>query len=164
VGIGPQHPPGIGQAHLGEEFPGPVQGLGLAQPLVQHEGLGGLEAHAQHGVERGHGLLEDHADAGAAHPAKFLGRHGQKVAPLEERAPARDAPGAGRQAQDGEREHRLAAARFAHQAQAFAALQGEAHPVHGLGRAFGGVEGHAEAVECEQGVHVFFLEGRASGP
>ena len=49
-------------------------GFGPAHAQVQAQGLGHLFAHAQHGIERGHGLLKDHAHAAAPDAAQLLFR------------------------------------------------------------------------------------------
>ena len=66
--------------------------------------------------------------------------------------PCGDAAGLGRdQAQDGERRHRLAAARFAHDAQRLAARQVERHAVDGAHDAVEGVELRLEVADLEDG-------------
>jgi hypothetical protein len=55
----------------------------LGKALVQHQRLADLIADAEHRVQRGHRLLEDHADLVAADGAHLAVRHLQQVLALE---------------------------------------------------------------------------------
>ena len=90
-----------------------------------------LIADREHRIERGHRLLKDERDAGApyfSHPA-FVER--QEILSLEDDAAAGDAAGRLNQAHDGQRGHRLAAARFADESERFTRLNFEGYIVDG---------------------------------
>src|SRR5689334_9631195 len=57
---------------------------------VQGEHLAELLAHAQHGVEGGQRVLEDHRHPRAAHLAPLLGAEGEQVLSLEQHLPGGD--------------------------------------------------------------------------
>ena len=108
---------------------------------MQHHRFGDLLPDGQHGVQRGHRLLEDHGDAVAADLAHLIFRQLQEIGPVEEDLAVHDlARGLGDQAHHGEGVHTLAAARLANDAQglSFAQFIGEA--VDSLHDAFVGVE------------------------
>jgi len=61
------HPPlGLGDAEQLEHVDGAVEGLAAALALVEIDRLDDLVAHRVDRVERGHRLLEDHAEIVAA--------------------------------------------------------------------------------------------------
>ena len=60
---------GVRDADLRQQVDGALPGLAPAQVQVPAGALGHLEAHGEHGVERGQGVLEDHRHLGAAHVA-----------------------------------------------------------------------------------------------
>ena len=82
-----------------------------------------------HRVERGHRLLEDHADAAAAHLAHLVGGSAQVVAVEQDRPPSTTPARLRQQPHDRERGHRLAAARFADEAERLARCKLEADTV-----------------------------------
>ncbi len=63
---------GLGDLHQLQHLDHAPHRRGAAEALVQLHALGDLPADAQHRVERGHRLLEDHRDAVAADPAHLL--------------------------------------------------------------------------------------------
>ena len=70
--------------------------------LFQH--LGDLPADGQHRVERGHRLLEHHADVAAAHPSHLRLGEAAQVAAIEQDLAGGDAPRRfGDEAQDRQR-------------------------------------------------------------
>src|SRR5262245_1888815 len=78
--------------------------------------LGQLTPHGEDGVQRGHRLLEDHADLAPADVAHLGVREAQEIAALEEDLAAYDAAGWRRhEAHDAEGAHGLAAAGLAHE-------------------------------------------------
>jgi hypothetical protein len=102
----------------------------LAAQAVGGERLDDLRAHAHHRVEAGGGLLEDHADAPAAHPRIAASGSASRSSSPRRTLPAGDAAAVGQQAGERERGHRLAAARFAEQARSISpGTDLEAHPV-----------------------------------
>ena len=115
-------------ADAGEVCARRLAGLGGGQGAVQQHRLGHLPVGRLHGVERGHGLLEDHADARAPHGAQLaLGRVQQL--PAVEAHRARGARVGRQQAGDRQGGERLARARLAHQPVRLAPADGERHAV-----------------------------------
>jgi hypothetical protein len=110
---------------------------------VQQEDLAQLPADGVHRIQRGHRLLEDHADAGAADALHLLRRQGREVEPVEQHLAALDAAHRLRQqAHDGEGGHALAAAGFADDAEGAAAGDGsKLTPSTAVSTAGVGVEG-----------------------
>ena len=66
-------PLGLGDADLAQKLERPRLGLGPFHALVDAQAFGQLPPHREHRVERGHRLLEDHADLVAADRAHDLG-------------------------------------------------------------------------------------------
>ena len=81
---------------------------------------------AHHRVQAGGRLLEDHADAPAAHRAHARFGQGQHVVALDLDAALFDVAVLGQQAHQRQRRHALAAAGFAHQREGLAAPDGQA--------------------------------------
>ena len=110
VGILSQSPLGIGDAHEAKELDGARPRLRRAHPEMDLRGLGQLAADGEHGVERGHRLLEDHGDLATAHAAHLLLAQLQEIAPLEDHRPVHDPAGRPlHEPHDRERRHALAA-------------------------------------------------------
>src|SRR6185437_1513754 len=130
---------------------GAIYRLAPGRRRVQYEHLGDLPADRRQRIERGHRLLEDHANAVAAQRA-HLGRRGVLYLLAVEHDPAAaERQGAFQQAHDRERGDALAAARFAHQPERFAAADLERDV---LGRIVDGLptgEGDVQAVDLEKG-------------
>jgi hypothetical protein len=90
-------------------------GFGATDPAMQSEPLHHLAADGHRRIERDHRLLEDHADMAAANGAhRFLGECRQILA-AEQDAPTCMADRLGQETENGARQGRLAAARFADQ-------------------------------------------------
>ena len=75
--------------------------------MVGEDGFGDLIAHAHDWIQRSHGLLEDHGDAGSAQMAELVGRErreigGLGVATLEANVAGHSCYGR-KQAHDGQR-------------------------------------------------------------
>src|SRR5262249_10035293 len=98
------------------------------------QGLDDLGADGQYRVERGHGVLEHHRELGPAQATQRLGLERDEIA-AGEHHPAGEARALGQQLQDGARQHGLAAARFAHDAQRVAGRQRQVDLVDGPERA-----------------------------
>jgi hypothetical protein len=122
----------LGQTDPVEHLAGDGEGLPAAGAGVDADGFGNLVANGAHRVERGHRLLEDHADIAAAHPAecRFVeageigARHADRTTP----------PAAVRQQlHHGKRGHRLAGPGFADDAENAARLERQVDVVqHGV--------------------------------
>ncbi len=164
---------GIGDLHLGQGGDGAFARLGLAHlRAVQAQGLDDLVADGEHRVQRGHGLLEDHGDAAAANGTPpFLGQ-GQHVHPfvaavgvavVEQDLAARMLGDVTRQQLDHRQgAHRLAAARFAHQAEGLAAVDAETHVLHRVDRVLAGAQPGLEVVDFKQHQAFFFKCGSSA--
>jgi hypothetical protein len=117
-----------------------------AQRGVGLDRLDDLRADLHHRIEAGGRLLEDHADAPAAHRAHAgLGQREQVVA-IEPYLAAGDSAVLRQQPHQRQRRHALATAGFADQRERLAALDGERQAVDGLDDAEFGVERHLEVV------------------
>ncbi len=92
-----------------------------------------LVADRERRIERGHRVLEDHADPVAAEPAELLGFESDEVVALE---PHRTTDGGarGQEAHRGHRERRLAAPRLADEAEDLALRDGQRHVADGRDR------------------------------
>ena len=87
----------------------------FGDPVVDQRHFHQLPADEHGRIERGHRLLIDHRDLRAADRAQLGFREARHVAALEADRPIGDAPEPREVAHDGERDRRLAAARFADQ-------------------------------------------------
>jgi hypothetical protein len=144
---------GLGNADLVEQLEGAPARRFARQPLVQDQHLVDLPLDRVQRVERGHGLLEDHGDAVAAHLQELAGRGADQLAALEaDRAGRMPGHRIGQQLQHRERRHRLARARFADQRHGLAAGDLEAHALHRLDRVDAGAEGNREVADLKQGL------------
>ena len=144
-------PLGIGDADPRQQLYGHLRRLALALALVQHDRLGDLVADLEHGVEAGHGVLEDHRDVVAAHLAHLVLAERQQVAPLEHDGPLDDlARRVGHQTHDGQGGHRLAGAGLADDADRLVAVEAEAHPVDRLHDTGVGEEVRAQTRDLKQ--------------
>jgi hypothetical protein len=124
--------------------------LASARPSVDAQRFRQLIADGEHGVQRGHRLLEDQRDRRAAHLAHLALVEGQQIAPLEEDVPARDAARRLDEPHDRQRRYRLAAARFADKAQRLARADLEADVVDRCDWSGRRVEDRPEPVYGEQ--------------
>src|SRR5262249_2386422 len=132
------------------------QSVGARNPLrrcrraVRLQYLLDLDADPQHRVEAVERVLENDADAAAAHGAQLALAEPQQVATLEQSRAAGDAGGRAEQAEQGGRADALARAGFADEAEGFALRQGEGDAVDGAdGRAAAG-EGDGEVAHLQQ--------------
>src|SRR5581483_10327493 len=122
----------------------------LVHLQVLAQALGDLGADLHHRVERRHRILEHHADLGTPHRAHLLLRQRREIAALEEHlAFAHDVLGR-QQPHDRARQHGLARARLAHDAERLALRHLERHPVDGAHVAPLGAEVGDEVVDLEQ--------------
>ena len=87
-----QTPARIGNAHQVEQPQRLGAGLGLIEAAMADQHFRDLRAHGEDRVEARHRLLEDHADAPAAHVAHALFRQGRQALSLEQDVPL-DTPG-----------------------------------------------------------------------
>ena len=151
---------GLGDA----DAPQPVDGLGArrvaAQLGVRLDRLDDLVADAHHRVQAGRRLLEDHADAPAAHGAHLRLGQAEHVGLIQMHAAAGDGAVLGQQAHQRQRRHALAAAGLADQREGLAALDRQAQAVDGAHDAGIGVELDLEMIDLDHGRLAFGLNAR----
>ncbi|MNS52189.1 hypothetical protein D3C72_848990 [compost metagenome] len=126
--------PGRRNAHFLQQFHGAVARLLMAGVEVVDVVLGQLLADGVRRVERRHGFLENHRHLAAAQCIDATAARGGQVFAQHRQAARGALGGLGQQAHDGQRGHRLAAARLTHQAQRFAAPDLERHVAHRVQR------------------------------
>ena len=128
--------PFLGQTDDPQHLLGPLQRFGLADLAVEHHHLRDLLPDGVDRVQRGHGILEDHADVLAADGAQLTLAHLIHVAALEEDLALDDVGGRRRQqSHDAQTDGGLARAGLAHKAQRLAAVQRQGDAIEGFGHA-----------------------------
>ena len=115
--------------------------------------LGDLATDRHRRVERGHRVLEDHADVVAADLADLLLADRHEVAAVQSDLAAGDEPAPRQQAHDRHRGHRLAAAGLADDAHGLSRLDVEAEAVDGVDGAAAQADPGLEIVDLEQSRH-----------
>ena len=108
-------------------------GLGTkcaASASMGEHGLGNLIADAHHGIERGHGLLENHGHARAAELLQLGGAGCRQLAALEEH-PTGEPRLRRQQSHDGQRGDAFAGAGFADQRKSLSRIECERELAHG---------------------------------
>ena len=137
MGILPQAPLRLGDAHASQKLKRPRPRLIPPQAAMDFQSVGQLPLDGEHRIERGHRLLKDHADFVAAQRAHEFRRG---VGEVDRRAAARgkleaslrDASAAELdQPHEGERGHRLARAGLADDADGLAGIDRERHVIDG---------------------------------
>ena len=99
---------------------------------MDHERLTHLVADREDGIQARHRLLEDHREVVAAQLTHLFGLEFEQVAAVETDHPRLDVScGFRHERHDGERSHRLPAARLTHDRQGPASDHLETHPVNG---------------------------------
>ena len=153
VRIGPHHPLGIGQPDRLDHFDRAPLGFGFAHLVVDQRRLHQLPADPHGWIERGHRLLIDHRDLGAANPAHFLLGERRDVASLELDLTLRHAADLRQIAHHRQRDGRFAASGFADESHRLTGhhLAGKIHHRGDFGRAR--EEGNAEIVDFEDRIH-----------
>ena len=97
-------------------------------PMMQSDGFRNLIADAPQRIERGHGLLKDHADLPAADSLNFALAHaGQQL--LAQPHLARGSRTSRQEPHDAQCSHRFSRSRAAHQAEDFSRRHRERYPV-----------------------------------
>ena len=139
MGIGVKSPRGVGNADAVQQGNRLLASRPGSGTPVQAQWLSHLMADGVDRVQRRHGFLKDHADAvatkmlerGVIEANEFL---------LVKADAARNFGPLGQQAHERQGGNGFATAGLANQAQGLTALQREAHPGHGVGRATLGVQ------------------------
>ena len=127
------------------------KGVAAGDFFVYEQWLDELLADPHVGIERGHRVLENHADAFASDGSKLGIGGAQQVGAVEFRAGALDAGGRAREeAEQGSAGDGLAGARFSDQTERLAALEGKTHAVDGAEDGSAGVKGSAEVLDIEE--------------
>jgi hypothetical protein len=160
--IGAHDAVGIGQAYGLDHVDGATMRLIPGDLIVDQRHFHQLPADEHGRIERGHRLLIDHRDFRAADGAQIAVGQARHVAALEADRAIGNAPEPGEIAHDGERDRRLAAARFADQSHRLP-WHDPARKVHHRRNFCGaGKERNAETVDIEQRTyHAFFRQSRS---
>ena len=153
-------PLGIGDLHALKQRERRGVRRGPTHSPVAPDDFGDLPAYGQVRGERGHRILEHHADTGAAHAIQRRGRELQQLG-AEKAGTALRAAVRRQQAQHGEKHLALAGAGFPHHAQALTALDGEGDVARGRDAAPGRVEGDGEPGQAQHGRRRRGLSARA---
>ncbi len=148
--IRPGHRGRVGDAHRLEQLDGSPARLPTSRLPMHHERLGDLVADGEHRVERRSRLLEDERDSGAADRLHLALGGVHQAAALEPDVSAGDAARRLYEPQDRQRGHRLAAARFADQADGLAAADREADVVDGVDGAARGLEPRRQVLDLQE--------------
>ncbi len=127
--IGARDTVGIGQLHRLDQF---LHASVRTCDAVHLQHLGDLVADPHERIERGHRLLEDHADAAAAQETHFRGLQSEEVPALEVDAAVQDFQGRRQQAHDGAGRDRLAGSAFPHDAEDLAGIERERDILDGV--------------------------------
>ena len=149
MGVGGEDPLRVGQAHVVEHLKGAGSRVGRTYGLVRHGHFHELGGDGEAGIQRRHRLLIDHGDFRAPEAAQLVGVQRAEVAALEGDTAADDAAVVAQVPHDGQGHRRLAAARFADQADAFPRLQGQREVLDCRDLAGAGKVGNAEALDVE---------------
>ena len=134
-----------------EQFDAAPGGCGVVKFEMFLQRLDQLGADRQHRVQRGHRILEHDRQRPAAQLAQFLRRELQQVLPVEHHA-AGELCLLRQQLQDRPRQHGLAAAGFADDAERLAGANGEVHPIHRAQIAARGRQVDGDVLDGKQGI------------
>src|SRR5207247_2075596 len=127
--------------------------------LVEPDRLLDLVANGEHGVQRGHRVLEDHRDLCPADREQLLlGESGEVVPAEEDPAAWLDPAGQIDQPHDRQRRHGLAAARLADDAERPALVDREGDAVDGPHDTASGAEPRAQVLDAKE-----LAQGSGSG-
>ena len=153
VGVGVESLAGTGHVDEREDLEGAFPGLGFRGPPVQADALGDLATDRHGGVERGQGVLEDHADVVAPDLAHLLLRQGRQSRPRRLIDPAVMWPTLGQEPHDRQPGGGLATAGLPHHTHALALVDVEGDVVHRHHRRVLQAEFGRQALDLENGGH-----------
>src|ERR1019366_7392009 len=125
--------------------------------------LGNLITHSHHRIERGHWLLKDHADSGAADVAHLRFRYGEQLFSAESNVAA-NASLWRQQPQNGQRAARLPRDRLPHKPQHLARRDLKAHIADRGNASLGSGKLDSEISDFEQRGHTSMLGGGLPHP
>ena len=140
---------GLGNADEVEQLDRPLEGLLLADALVDAGHLADLLADCVHRVERGEGVLEDHGDLLAPHVATLVLGQREQVTALPQDLALGDIERR-LQPEDRHSSHRLARARLAHDREHLARADVERHAIDRLHTPVVGVEAGPQVTQRQQ--------------
>ena len=142
---------GSGYGNRGQQLDRLLPRVRTSRPAMNAERLLDLSPDGVHRIERGHRLLKDQADLGAAHLLHLTLAEREEVASLEENLAGCDPPRGFNQPHDGQGGQRFAAARFPDEAERLAPGNGEAHVDHRRNEPSILLEAAGEVGDREQG-------------
>ena len=136
---------GVGDADFGESLDGAgASGIAL-DTKVESEGFGELVDNLEVGIERGHGVLEDHRDPFAADGAQVFLVFGQEINAIKEGFAGVDfSRGLGNEAQKGITGDGFAGTGFADDAEGFSSFDRKGDILHRVDDAVAGVKAGGE--------------------
>ena len=162
MGIGVQALLGLLQAHQVQQLEGARARRCPAHAPMQHQGLADLPLDGVQRIERGHRLLEDDADAIAAHlPQRRLVGADQLAAVQADAAARVPRLGIGQQLEQRQRGHRFARAALADQRQGLALVDVKRDLAHRFEHAAFDLEVDREVVDLDQSHGVRPFSGRS---
>ena len=141
---------GVGDLDIVEHLQSLLVGFLLGHALVDDEGLTQLLVHAEHGVQGGHGLLEDDGDGVAADGIHLLAAELGQVTALEQHLAGGDVAVGVQKLQDGHGRLGLAGAGLTDDADGLAGLQGIGNIVYCLDDALLGFEKGTKILNFKQ--------------
>jgi hypothetical protein len=149
---------GARDPHPAEHLQRLLERLPLGDVLMGPNGLHDLLPDPVVGVQRGHGVLEDHADLAPPDVLHLLRRQLQEVPALEPDLSLHPGHFLVDQAQHGEKGHALPRAGLPHNPQRLAAIDLERDPVDGFHQAVVGGEVDLEVLDLQEGFgHYVYL-------
>src|SRR5258708_6342399 len=144
-------PLGVRDVHELEHLDRLVHRVAPPEALMQADGLRDLLAHREHGIQRGHRLLEDHRDLFATDLPHLRGGQAEEVLAVVDDLALHDASGRLRnEPHHAEGGDRLARARLADDAQRLALVDVEVDAVDGAHDALVGEEVRLESFDFEE--------------
>ena len=141
---------GLGHPHRLQQLDGRAIRFLLADVEVVAERLGDLTTDLDHGVERGHRVLEHHGDLGSPVGTHVAVVEADQVDAVEDHPTGADGVALGQEAHHRAGEHGLARARLAHDAERAPAGQRERDLVDRVHDACGRAERRREVVDDQQ--------------
>ena len=146
-----EQPRRLGKAHQLQQLGRTAAGGAARHRLVLGDRLDDLVADREHGIERGHRLLKNHADAVAANRPQRARVELDEIAPVEQDLPADDAAGRiGDQAQDRQCRDRFSATGLPDDRDGLSRIDREAHVVDGLDDVAGAEETGPQVADVEK--------------
>ena len=155
VGILTGHGLGVGDLDGLQHLDALLCGFLLAQSLMDDEGLGKLLLYAEHRVQAGHGLLEDHGDPVAPDVVHLLGGDLCQILTVEGDGAAGNIAVGIQKTQDAHGGNGLTGAALAHDAQGLAGINGIGNVIYGANGAVTGLKEGFEVFDLQQRLVVF---------